>query len=175
MLDGRCDIGTHDALGIREAEALLEAGDSRLLEPHFQAGSVFEHIDFGINSAPGYAATRPDWFENVQVRQAFIMCTDRQGMIDTLLFGQSEIMNAYVPTTHPLYPGDSITWPYDVAGANTILDNAGLRDTDNDGIREDPDSGTPFIVTLLSTIGNELGEKVAAVLVENLADCGIQV
>jgi peptide/nickel transport system substrate-binding protein len=175
MLDGRCDIGTHDALGIREAEALLEAGDSRLLEPHFQAGSVFEHIDFGINSAPGYAATRPDWFENVQVRQAFIMCTDRQGMIDTLLFGQSEIMNAYVPTTHPLYPADSVTWPYDVAEANTILDNAGLRDTDNDGIREDPDSGAPFIVTLLSTIGNELGEKIASVLVENLADCGIQV
>ncbi|NIP27063.1 MAG: hypothetical protein GWO38_25415, partial [Phycisphaerae bacterium] len=175
ILEGQCDIGTHDALGIREAEALLEAGDNNLLAPYFEAGSVFEHIDFGINSAPAYASTRPDWFENVQVRQAIVMCTDRQGMVDDFLFGQPEIMHAYVPTIHPLYPTDVSVWPYDVAGANTLLDNAGLVDSDEDGIREDPISGSPFAVTLLSTIGNELGENVAAALVEDLADCGIEV
>ena len=175
MLDGQCDIGTHDALGIRGAEALLEAGESGLLEPYFEAGSVFEHIDFGINSAPSYATVRPDWFEDVRVRQAFVMCTDRQRMVDAFLFGQSMIMHAYVPATHPLYPADATVWPYDVAGANSLLDTAGYRDTDNDGVREDPDSGSPFGVTLLSSVGNELGEDVAAVLVENLAACGIQV
>ncbi|MFZ0545305.1 MAG: peptide ABC transporter substrate-binding protein [Candidatus Promineifilaceae bacterium] len=175
LLDGQCDIGTHDALGIREAGALLEAGKSHLLEPYFQDGSVFEHVDFGINSVSGYATIRPDWFEDVRVRQAFVMCTDRQRMIDDLFFGQATIMDAYVPTTHPLYPDDATSWPYDVARANALLDEAGYYDTDNDGIREDPATGTPFDVTLLSTIGSELGEDVASMLVENLAVCGIQV
>lgn len=175
MLEGQCDIGTHDALGIREAGALLEAEESGLLAPHFQDGAVFEHIDFGINSAPGYATVRPDWFEDVQVRQAFIMCTDRQRMNEEFLFGQASIMNSYIPASHPLFPADATVWSYDVTGANAMLDNAGYLDTDEDGIREDPVSGSPFVVTLLSTIGNELGENIAAVFVENMAGCGIQV
>lgn len=175
MLEGRCDIATHEALGIRVAEALLEAEDNGLLMPHFEEGSVFEHIDFGISSAPGYAATRPNWFGDVRVRQALLSCTDRQGMIDAFLFGQAEVMNAYVPDSHPLYPQDGPTWAYDVETGNALLNQAGLVDTDDDGIREDPDSGAAFTVRLLSTIGNELGENVAAALVEDLAACGVQV
>ncbi len=175
MLDGQCDVGTHDALGMREAAALLEAGESGLLSPHFEAGSVFEHIDFGINPSPSYANTRPDWFEDVRVRQALTMCTDRQAMIDDFLFGQTTIMNSFVPTIHPLYPTDATVWGYDVTAANMLLDEAGYLDSDNDGTREDPGTGQPFSVTLLSTIGNDLGESIAGALVENLADCGIQV
>ena len=175
MLDGQCDIGTHDALGMREAAALLEAGESGLLEPYFEDGSVFEHIDFGINPVLSYANTRPDWFEDVRVRQAFTMCTDRQRMIDDFLFGQTTVMNSFVPNNHPLYPAEATVWQYDVTAANTLLDEARYLDTDNDGIREDPGTGQPFRVTLLSTIGNDLGESIAGALVENLADCGVQV
>lgn len=175
MLEGQCDIGTHDGLGIREAEALLEAKSSGLLEPYIKDGSVFEHIDFGINSASAYASTRPDWFEDVRVRRALVMCTDRQLLVDALLYGQTEIMNAYIPQTHPLYPQDGAVWSYDVEAANALLDEVGLLDTNNDGIREDPNSGASFAVTLFSTIGNELGLSVATILTEDLQACGVQV
>jgi peptide/nickel transport system substrate-binding protein len=175
MLEGQCDIGTHDALGIREAEALLEATNSGQLASYFRGGSVFEHIDFGINPASSYASTRPDWFEDVRVRQALVMCTDRQGLADAFLFGQTEVMDAYIPRTHPLYPQDGATYSYDVAAANSLLNEVGLVDSDNDGIREDPDSGASFVITLFSTIGNELGENVASALAGDLAACGVQV
>jgi peptide/nickel transport system substrate-binding protein len=175
LLDGRCDIGTHDALGMRQAQALLEAGDGRLLEPHFQAGTIFEHIDFGIESAAEYAASRPDWFGDVRVRQAFVMCIDRQAMINNFLFGQAEIMHTYVPAIHPLYPEDLTLWPYDVEGAKALLEQAGYQDLDEDGILEGPRAGERFEVTLFTTIGNELGENVANAVAGNLADCGIEV
>jgi peptide/nickel transport system substrate-binding protein len=96
-------------------------------------------------------------------------------MIDDFLFGQTTVINAFVPSSHPLYPAEATVWAYDVTAANALLDEARYLDTDNDGIREDPGTGQPFVVTLLSTIGNDLGESVAGALVENLADCGIQV
>ena len=55
-----------------------------MLSPYFQTGTVYEHIDFGVNSYGDYGdgVGRPDWFEDVRVRQAMTMCTDRQSMVD---------------------------------------------------------------------------------------------
>ncbi|MGD2077134.1 MAG: ABC transporter substrate-binding protein, partial [Chloroflexota bacterium] len=175
VLSGECDIGTHDGLGRGDAELLLEAEESGLLVPYFQTGTVFEHIDFGINPVEEYALTRPDWFQNPQVRQAIAMCTDRQAMIDEVMFGRSELIYAYVPSSHPLYPANANEWAYDVSAANTILDSLGVLDTDEDGVREDPVSGAPFEVTLLGALSNEVDEQVAELFQEDLVQCGVQV
>ena len=175
LLSGECDIGTHDGLSVRESSVLLDAEENGLLVPYFQAGTVFEHIDFGINTIEEFENTQPDWFEDSRVRQAIVMCTDRQRLVDELLFGQTEIVEAYVPSNHPLFPEDLTPWPYDVEAANALLDEAGFPDADEDGLREDQISGTPFKVTLLGTTGNELGEQVAGLFQQNLADCGIEV
>lgn len=175
LLSGECDIGTHDGLSIRESSFLLDAERNGLLNPYFQAGTVFEHIDFGINTIEGYENTRPDWFEDPRVRQAIVMCTDRQRMVEELLFDKADVMDAYIPSLHPLYPDDLTVWPNDVEAANVLLDEAGFPDADGDGIREDQSSGTPFNVTLLGATGNELGEQVAGIFQENMAECGIEV
>jgi peptide/nickel transport system substrate-binding protein len=103
------------------------------------------------------------------------MCTDRQAMVEEVMFGRSELIHAYVPTGHPLYPEDAVEWPYDVAAANAILDSLGYIDSDEDGLREDRDSGSRFKVTLLGALGNEVDEQVAARFQEDLVDCGIEV
>jgi peptide/nickel transport system substrate-binding protein len=175
LLTGECDIGTTDGLSMAEAPFLIAAEQNGQLVAHFQSGTVFEHIDFGINPVEEFANTRPDWFENPRVRQAFVMCTDRQRMIDELLYGQAEIIHSYVPSIHPLYPEDMTEWPYDVDAANEILDSVGFVDVDEDGIRDEPVSGSRFSVTLNGPLGNELIEQVAEIFQENLADCGIEV
>ena len=175
LLSGQCDIGTHDGLGRSDARPLLEAEENGLLATYFQSGTVFEHIDFGINSVEEYGLTRPDWFQNPQVRQAIAMCTDRQAMVDQIMFGRTDLIDAYIPSNHPLYPSDAAVWPYDVPQANALLDSLGYIDTDEDGIREDPGSGSPFKVTLLGALSNEVDEQVAALFGEDLAQCGIEV
>ncbi|MCA9955774.1 MAG: hypothetical protein KC434_13690, partial [Anaerolineales bacterium] len=106
LLSGACDIGTQDGLGADQAPFLIEAENNGLLTPYFQTGTVYEHIDFGVNSYGDYGdgVGRPDWFEDVRVRQAMTMCTDRQSMVDNILYGRSEVINTYIPSVHPLYP-----------------------------------------------------------------------
>lgn len=177
LLSGECDIGTQDGMDAGQSPFLLEAESSGLLTPYFQTGTVYEHIDFGIDSYGDYGdgIGRPDWFEDVRVRQAMTMCTDRQSMVDNILYGKSEVIHTYIPSVHPLYPGDELTeWPYDVEQANALLDEVGYVDGDGDGIREYTD-GTPFAVTLGTTTGNEMRQQLTQIFKDNMLQCGIDV
>jgi peptide/nickel transport system substrate-binding protein len=175
LLSGQCDIGTQDGMGADQSPFLIEAENNGLLVPYFQTGTTYEHIDFGINPVDDYAATRPDWFEDVRVRQAMTMCTDRQGMVDNILYGRSEVIQTYIPSVHPLYAEDSISWPFDPDAGNALLDEVGYLDSDGDGIREDAATGTPFNVTLGTTAGNEMRQQLTQIFKENMAACGINV
>jgi peptide/nickel transport system substrate-binding protein len=187
LLAGQCDVAPENAMDVSQVSFLIEAQSQELLAPHFQTGTVFEHIDFGINPVAEYASERPDWFEDVRVRQAMAMCTDRQRMVDTILYGRSEVVHSYVPASHPLYPGESLTiWPYDPQTGNDLLDEVGFVDDDEDGIREYHAAGgvagadgrwngTPFIVTMGLTAGNGMRQQLAEIFRENMAQCGITV
>jgi peptide/nickel transport system substrate-binding protein len=188
LLSGQCDIGTQDGMDVGQAPFLIEAEANGLLVPYFQTGTVYEHIDFGIDPYGDYADSRPDWFEDVRVRQAITMCTDRQSMVDNILYGRSEVIHTYVPSVHPLYPEGLTEWPYDVEAANALLDEVGFIDSDGDGIREyssanvpannsNPASwdGTPFKVTLGTTTGNEMRQQLTQIFKENMLECGIDV
>lgn len=184
LISGACDIGTQDGLTASDAPFLIEAENNGLLTPYFQTGTVFEHIDFGVNSYGDYGDDqgRPDWFEDVRVRQAMTMCTDRQGMVDNILYGRSEVIHTYIPTVHPLYPEEGLTeWPYDVDAANALLDEVGFTDNDGDGIREYyTDRGTswegePFAITLGTTAGNDMRQQMTQIFKANMLDCGIDV
>ena len=175
LLSGACDIGTQDGLGANDAPFLIEAENSGLITPYFQTGTVFEHIDFGIDSYGDYGdgIGRPDFFEDVRVRQAMTMCTDRQSMVDNILFGRSEVIHTYIPSVHPLYPEGLTEWPFDVEAANALLDEVGYVDSDGDGIREV--DGTPFAVTLGTTTGNEMRQQLTQIFKENMLECGIDI
>jgi peptide/nickel transport system substrate-binding protein len=184
LISGACDIGTQDGLTASDAPFLIEAENNGLLTPYFQTGTVFEHIDFGVNSYGDYGDDqgRPDWFEDARVRQAMTMCTDRQGMVDNILYGRSEVIHTYIPTVHPLYPEDGLTeWAYDVDAANAMLDEVGFTDNDGDGIREYyTDRGTswegePFAVSLGTTTGNDMRQQMTQIFKANMLDCGIDI
>ncbi len=175
LLSGQCDIGTQDGLDLAQVPLLLEAQATGLLIPFFQQNNVFEHIDFGINPIEAYQETRPDWFEDARVRRAMVMCTDRQAMVDQVLFGQSEVSHAYVSRLHPLYPDDLRQWPYDVSAANQLLDEVGYSDLDDDGIRQDPRTRQPFQVSLGYNSGNQMRQQVAQMFQKDMLDCGILV
>ncbi len=40
------------------------------------------------------------------MRQAFTQCTDRQGLVDELLYGRVPVMDTFVPNDHTLHPED---------------------------------------------------------------------
>ncbi len=177
LLQGGCDIITQDSVDISQSSFFLVAEADDLIAAHFQVGTVFEHIAFGVDSWRYYGDGdgRPDWFEDARVRQAMTQCTDRQSMVDDVLFGRAQVVNAFVPDTHPLFPDNAVSWPYDPAAANRLLDEVGFVDEDGDGFREDPDSGLPFAVTMGATTANIMEQQLAKIFQDNMRDCGIDV
>lgn len=175
LLAGACHVATQDSLSLAQAPLLLEGQENGLIKPSFASGPIFEHLDFSVNPAEEYAASRPDWFEDGRVRQAFALCLNRQAIVDTVTYGLARVLNAYVPADHPLYPADLTTWPYDPARANELLDAAGYRDNNGDGSRADPITHAPFQVWLGVNQDSPLRQQVAEMVRQDLRACGVEV
>ncbi|MEZ4590334.1 MAG: ABC transporter substrate-binding protein [Chloroflexota bacterium] len=182
-----CDIVTHDAISLSQTPDILAAAESGELLASFVSNNIFEHIDFGINSWENYGDGnrngRPDWFEDVRVRQAITLCTNRQRVVDEITYGQSKILHAYIPDDHPLYPTDALSWDYDAAAGNSLLDEVGLEDTDGDGFRELVErdlsativATTTMSITLSTNSESDIRLRINELVAEDLAACGIQV
>ena len=175
LLAGECHIATQDGLSLSQAMVLKDAERRNLLIPTFQNSLVFEHLDFNINPTAFYASTRPDWFEEQQVRQAVAQCINRPALAEAVLFGLGQVSDVFVPPDHPLIPDDLTTWPYDVAAANAILDNLGYVDYNGDGIRQHPTRAKTFRVTLGITQNNPTQAQLAQMIATDLAACRITV
>ena len=150
-------------------------GGSMALSTH---DARWELVGFGISPNANYG--RPDFFEDVRVRQAVALCIDRQAVVDQVLGPSGRVLHSYLPPEHPLYAGGALaTWGYASAAAQTLLATAGWYDEDGDSVREAhsipgiPD-GTPFQVTYHIT-DDPRRIQTAQLVQTHLAGCGIQV
>jgi peptide/nickel transport system substrate-binding protein len=102
------------------------------------------------------------------VRKAIEMAIDKQTIVDKVLAGYGAVGTTVVPPFSVFYhwepPADQVI-PFDIAGANKLLDENGYVDTDNNGIRNDPKTGDDlnfrFILRSESEIGARLGEYIS--------------
>ncbi len=176
LISGECDIATQDTSLEDQAELLLKLEEQGVLKPVFQTGTVWEHVDFGINPVETYE--RPDFFEDVRVRKAIAHCLNRQAVIDTILYGRSIAISSYVPPEHPLYAEDVVSYEYDPEKGKALLEEVGWKDVDGDGIREAqgvagiPD-GTKLEFKWQSTTAS-MRVQYMQLFQQDLAACGIK-
>lgn len=120
----------------------------------------------------GWNLTKP-FFQDKRVRLALAHLLDKEAINQKLLFG------LYYPITGPYYPlGPNYDpalkpIPFDVEQAKALLEEAGWKDTDGDGIREK--GGTPFRFTLLFSSGLQYYEQLTPILRQNFLQAGIEV
>jgi peptide/nickel transport system substrate-binding protein len=185
ILSGECDIVDQTSGLDDQSELLLELQASGQLDATFITGTIWEHIDFGIQPISyddGYnqGVDRPDFFSDVRTRQAFIMCMDRQSVVDTVLFGQSVVIDTYLPPQHPLYNDQVAVYPFDPEAAGALLDEVGWLDDDGDAFTPRVASGVKGVLdgTQLSvtyeTTGSSLRQQITAIIQQSLAQCGIE-
>jgi peptide/nickel transport system substrate-binding protein len=85
-------------------------------------------------------------FQDVKVRQAFVHAIDRQAIIDTVLKGYGKIADAAISPNLKTYYTDKVTrYDFDPKKAKKLLEEAGWKDTDGDGILDK--DGKPFKFT----------------------------
>jgi len=177
LISGECDIITQDTLAADLTPLLLKLEQESVIKLASAAGPTWEHLDFGINSAPEYA--RPDFFGDVRMRQAVAYCLDRQTVADTVLYGRSGVINSYFPPNHPSYAADLAEYAYDSEKGRALLEEMGWVDANDDGVREAKEvdgipDGTQLRFTWLSTT-DTMRIQYMQIWQQNLIDCGFMV
>lgn len=132
-----------------------------------------EDVENGVIDPDNYVENEK--LADQKVRQAIAYAVNRQGLVDGLLRGHGEVVNVPIAQQFWAYDPDApVQYTYDPDKANVLLDEAGYVDTNGDGFREDPD-GNEWVLNMDYPTGDELRERSAPIIQENLQDVGIQV
>jgi peptide/nickel transport system substrate-binding protein len=136
-------------------------------------------LNVGIEDAERDVAVRT-LFRDLRFRQALSYAADREGIAQSIMRGP--FLRAWAGGLYPGAPDfnkDSVVYyPYDVASANILLDEIGLKDTNGDGVREwteGPMAGKPVVLQLIASQDAAEGQSIAEALVNQWGAVGIQI
>ena len=110
---------------------------------------------------------------DINVRKAIAMCCDRDALVNVAFGGGATPMYTPISPVYGDFTASDIRQPaFDTAAAGALLEQAGYKDINGDGIRETAD-GKPlsFTMTYKSTLSNVDG--VMTILKSGCAEAGI--
>jgi peptide/nickel transport system substrate-binding protein len=127
-------------------------------------GNGYEHVTMNQRAFPAFA--------DVRVRQALTHAVDRELITTTILEGLAPITHGPVQPVSWAHNPQVRQYPYDQARAKALLDDAGWRDNNGDGVRDK--DGQRFAFTLITQAGFAVRENVAQVLQRQFMDVGVE-
>lgn len=140
-----------------------------------------EHLWFNQNPGvdeegkPYVDPVKLRWFTDVRFRRAVAHAIDRDTIVKNVLHGRgSPAWGPVSPANKFWYNPDVARYPYDLKLAGSILDEAGYKDRDGDGVREDSD-GNPIRFTLITNTGNDVRIAIGNIIRRDLQDLGMDV
>ena len=133
----------------------------------------------GVNYSSGYLYI--GWnnnhpiFGDKRVRQAMTYLTDREGMVENIMFGLAETVEGPINKFRPEYNHNLAPYTYDPDRALDLLEEAGWTDADEDGILDKTIDGelVPFSFEILVNSGNQIRKDIALTVQYELQDIGI--
>ncbi|BBM36448.1 oligopeptide ABC transporter substrate-binding protein [Pseudoleptotrichia goodfellowii] len=111
---------------------------------------------------------------DVRLRQALAYGLDVDQMVKAFYNGLRERATSSVPPIFKKYFSKDIKgFPYDPEKAKKLLDEAGYKDVNGDGYREDKD-GKPFEVRIASMAGGDIAEPLVQFYIQQWKEIGIK-
>jgi peptide/nickel transport system substrate-binding protein len=127
-----------------------------------------------VGKCTGHPALR-----DVKVRQALAYATDKQSLIDTVLLGLGAPgLSLVMPGHGDGYAKDVQDYPFDIEKAKQVLEEAGYKDTDGDGIREmpgDPSKPLSFRYSFPSDQSAGTGPRLFETLRDTWTQAGVEI
>jgi peptide/nickel transport system substrate-binding protein len=130
---------------------------------HKTPGNAYEHVTLNERHFPPFA--------DVRVRRALIQAIDRQTLTRTILDGLAEVADGPIQPLSWAYTDRITHHLYDPARARALLDEAGWKDSNGDGIRNR--DGRPLSFTLITQAGFAIRENVAQAIQQQLRQVGV--
>ena len=127
-------------------------------------GNGYEHVTLNQRAMPAFAA--------LKVRQALTHAVDRTLISTTILEGLAPVTHGPVQPVSWAHNPNVRRYDFDPARARSLLDEAGWRDSNGDGVRDK--DGRRFSFTLITQAGFAVRENVAQVLQRQFKDVGVE-
>jgi peptide/nickel transport system substrate-binding protein len=116
---------------------------------------------------------RSPLFADARVRRALTMFLDRASIVRNIFQGSARIISGPWAPDSPVYDGTVEPLPFDPPGARALLDAAGWKDTNGDGIRDS--GGHELAFDLLVSSGTTIGRQIDETFASELGKAGIRV
>ena len=111
---------------------------------------------------------------DVRLRQALVYGLDVEQMVKAFYYGLRERATMAVPPAFKKYYSKDIAgFPYNPEKAKQLLDEAGYKDVNGDGYREDK-NGKPFEVRIASMAGGDIAEPLVQFYIQQWKEIGIK-
>jgi peptide/nickel transport system substrate-binding protein len=163
LLAGQIDmIAGELGLALDQATALQRRNASRF-RFEYKPGLVYEHLDLNLDN-PILADRR--------VRQALMLSIDRPQIIQRLYEGRQPLAHSMVNPLDGVHDEAVRQWPFDLARARALLEEAGWR-PGPDGIRRNA-AGERLMLELMTTAGNRPREAVQQVVAGMWRQAGVE-
>jgi peptide/nickel transport system substrate-binding protein len=131
--------------------------------------------EVGLNGGDGLKKGHPA-LQDPEVRKAIAHAIDRDTLVARVLDGIGKPLKTISPSANPEWVPDlseDTSLDFDLDEAKRILEDAGYKDTDGDGVREMPNGGEPLKFTYYARSDGETGAKVAEFVRGWLDEIGI--
>ena len=110
-----------------------------------------------------------------KVRQAVAYAMNIEEVTEAYYDGLRERANSLIPPVFSTYYDSKLKgYNYDLDKAKSLLEEAGYKDTNNDGYVEDPD-GKEFTIKLAAMSGSDKDEKIVQFYIQNWKAAGLKV
>jgi ABC-type transport system substrate-binding protein len=135
-------------------------------------------VDSGEATSGGELTDPHPLLSDPLVRQALAHCIDRDALIASVYPYVSDEdkgklrMDSFLPKSHWAYGGPYQDYAYDVAAGGALLDEAGWVLPEGAAVREK--DGVAAVLKFTTT-NAQFRQTWSAVMIQNLADCGIQI
>jgi peptide/nickel transport system substrate-binding protein len=158
LMSGEVDVAANTAL---TPDTYVNLAKSPNLQVVQSPGANVQYI---------YMNTESERLKDPRVRQAIAYAIDRESIIKNLLAGQARIAHSILPPESWAYSAGKV-YNYDPEQAKRLLDEAGLRDPDGDGVRMRFDK--PLVFKISAT--NAVGRQTAGIIQNALHEVGVPV
>jgi peptide/nickel transport system substrate-binding protein len=161
---GSIDLAISDRVSAEQLAVLSQDAEQDVLELYVTAGPIWEHLDFNLDVS---------LLQDLRMRRAIAQSINRAELARRLIGTQNRLLDSWILHDHwaAASAGDLTLYRHDPEQARQLLDEMGMIDSDNDGIREV--EGQPLTLTLLTTEGTPLRRAIADQLVSDLGAVGI--
>lgn len=171
--------GTFDVIDKISVNDYLEYKDLSNISLVSEVDMSYDYLGFKFgkfDTAKGEVVVDPSKkMSDVKLRQAIAYAMDTKQTGEQFYNGLRIRANALMDPLHArFWNANQEGYPYDPEKAKKILDEAGYKDTDNDGMREDP-KGNKLKINFLARSGGEIAEPLSQFYIQCWNDVGLDV